>query len=275
VKRAMLLMLLVLSASRKVLAEDLWVPFRLQHGYLIVVQCSIGDLPDLACIIDTGVTESVVDMRLVQRLSLATRADSAVFLTQEAPVFAVSIPSLQLGAIRTGSLAGIATDLSSLTAQLGFRPDILVGMDVLRRASFLIDYRARRILFTDLPVLHHSVRLAPDRRSALIESTIMGQTLMLQVDTGFQGLLLYGRRGTATGTCYSRRRVESAVHGLTAVSFDSSEVRIGNWRASHVEVSVIDRGREETMDFDGLIGAQVLGAHRIAFDFETNTFSWD
>lgn len=273
-QRAVLLMLLVLSTSMKLLAADASVPFKLHHGYLIVVQCSIGDLPDLTCVIDTGVTESLVDLRLVQRLSLATQADSAVFLTQEAPVLAVSIPSLQLGPIRTGSLAGIATDLSSLTVQLGIRPDVLIGMDVLRRASFLIDYRARRVLFTDPPVLHHSVRLAPDRRLALIESTIMGQRLLLQVDTGFQGVLLYGRRGP-TGTSYRESRVESAVHALTAVSYDSSEVQIGNWRASHVEVSVLDRARGESTGFDGLIGAQVLRAHRIAFDFENNTFSWD
>jgi predicted aspartyl protease len=270
-----LLIVLVLSTSMKPLAADVSVPFKLHHGYLIMVQCSIGDLPDLTCIIDTGVTESVVDMRLVQRLSLATRADSAVFLTQEAPVFAVSIPPLQLGPIRTDSLAGIATDLSSLTVQLGIRPDVLIGMDVLRRTNFLIDYRAQQIVFADPPVLHHSVRLAPDRRLALIESTIMGQRLMLQVDTGFQGLLLYGPTGTPTGSAYRESRVESAVHAWTAVGLDSSEVRIGNWRASHVEVSVLDRARGEPAGFDGLIGAQILRAHRIAFDFVSNTLSWD
>jgi predicted aspartyl protease len=276
VKRAMLLILLVLSISRWTVAADSSVPFELRRGYLIVVQCSIGELANLTCIIDTGVSESVVDMRLVRRLSLATRVDSAMFLIQEVPVVAVSIPSLHLGPLRTGLLAGIATDLSSLTVHFGIRPDVLIGMDVLHQANFVIDYKARQILFTASPVLRHRVSLASDPRLALVESTIMGQRLLLQVDTGFHGLLLYGRRsGTPAGLAYGKSFVENAARTLTAVGLDSSEVRIGNWRASQVEVSILERAPRETLDFDGVIGAQVLRARRIAFDFDTNTLSWD
>jgi predicted aspartyl protease len=275
VKRAMLLILLVVSISGRLCSEAQAVSFRLQRGYLIVVKCTIGDLPDLTGIVDTGVTESVVDKSLVERLSLKTREDRATFLTREAPVWAVSIPSLQLGPLRTGPLAGIATDLSTLTGQFGIRPDILIGMDVLHRANFLIDFKARQLLFIAVPSLAHAAPLIHDQRSALVESMVMGKRTVLQVDTGFQGLLLYGERpSTFGGQASSENQIVTPAHTLMAASLCTGEVRIGNWRTSSLEVSVIDAPRH-LVGFDGLIGPQALSAHRLAFDFENNLLSWD
>src|SRR5215468_453043 len=98
-------------------ANDQKVGFRLEKGYLIVVKCSIGGLSGLTGIIDTGVSETVVDTSVIRKLGLESRPDQATFLTREAEVRAVSLPSLRLGAIVSGPLAGIATDLHSLTSE--------------------------------------------------------------------------------------------------------------------------------------------------------------
>jgi len=256
------------------MSEDLAVPFKLHRGFLVIVKCSIGELPDLSCIVDTGVTETVVDPSVVHRLSLETRPDHAVFLTQEATVDAVSLPFLKLGPIRTGSLAGIVTDLSSLMAKFGIRPDVLIGMDVLRRTNFVIDYKARQLSFSAVPPLVHSTSLVHDLRFALVESTIMGKRVLLQVDTGFPGLLLYGGwRGQPALAVKWENQVQSVAHTLVAASLPS-EVRIGNWHTQRLELAVIS-GPPDLFGFDGLIGPQALNAHRIAFDFENNLLSWD
>lgn len=271
----MLLISLVVSFSGELCSQAQAVPFRLQRGYLIVVKCSIGGFPDLTGIVDTGVTESAIDKSLVERLALETRDDRATFLTREAPVWAVTIPSVQLGPLRTGPLAGIATDLSVLTRQFGIRPDILIGMDVLHRTNFLIDYKARQLIFTAVPSLAHAAPLLHDQRLALVEALVMGKRMVLQVDTGFQGLLLYGERPGTFGVRASRaNQIVTPAHTLLAASLSAAEVRIGNWRTSSLEASVIDASLE-LAGFDGLIGPQALSAHRLAFDFENNQLSWD
>lgn len=270
-----MLLLVVCSISLRSLSEDQAVPFNLHRGYVIVVKCSVGRLSDLTAIVDTGVTETVIDVSLVKRLSLETLSDRATFLIQEAPVSAVSIPSLQLGPLRTGSLPGIATDLSFLTQPLGIRPDVLIGMDVLHRASFLIDYRAQRLFFGATSPLAHTAHLIHNERFALVQAVVIGKWLLLQVDTGYPSLLLYGKRaGMVLNSVDLENRVQSLSHTLIAAGLRPSDVRIGNWRAWRREVSVVNAA-PDSAGFDGLVGPRILGARRIAFDFENNRISWD
>ena len=275
-------------------AADPFVPFNLYHGHIIVVKCSIGSLRDLTAIVDTGASETVVDMEMVRKLSLALQPDSATFITHTAKVWAVAIPGMQLGSIRVDRLEGIATDLSSLTAKLGIRPQVLIGMDVLRRSSFLIDYRSHRLIFGVLPRLAHSVPLLSsgdsNLRFAVIESTIEGHRLRLQVDTGFESVLLYqgrvpgldrdGLSGAAFGGFASHNhnedaRIVNVTQGLTARSFASVDIQIGEWHVPHAQISVVDGPSPESAEFDGLIGSAFLSRQRVAFDFENGIVSWE
>jgi len=243
---------------------------------LIVVSCSVGSLANLTCIVDTGATETVVDTSIAKSLSLAARPDRATFLTQEVAVSAVSIPSLQLGPLRIENLPGLATDLSTLTPQLGIRPDILVGMDVLDRTNFLIDYQARQLTFAPAQQpLAHTASLIHKQRFALVESFVTGRRVLLQVDTGFPGLLLYeASAGNFAGPGGLEGRVESLSHTFVASHRGRQEVRIGDWRSSHLDLSVIEAD-QNSLVFDGLLGPQALHARRIAFDFENNLVSWE
>src|SRR5262249_2921890 len=123
------------------------VPFQLHRGHIIVAKCSIGGLNDLTAIIDTGASETVLDIAWARKLRLAFEPDSATFISHQAKVWAVTIPALELGPIRADHLPGIAADLSSLRAELGFRPQVVIGMDVLHRSSFVIDYQSHRLVF--------------------------------------------------------------------------------------------------------------------------------
>lgn len=192
-KRTIGSILLVVCCSMACFAEEERVGFKLERGYLIVVKCSIGGLTDLTGIVDTGVSESVVDLSIVKRLGLATQADQATFLTQRAKVFAVSIPTLRLGSVTAGPVAGIATDLHSLTADYGISPDILIGMDVLERSNLLIDYKNHQLSFTSeaIPGLAHQMPLEGEDRVPLVAVEFRGKQLHLQVDTGSSGVMIY------------------------------------------------------------------------------------
>src|SRR5438270_226534 len=149
--------LLWLAVSIQVFAQT--VEFKLHDGYLIVAKCSIGGLQDLTAIVDTGVTETAIDMRVVKRLGLSTASDTATVGIHNRQVRAVSIPEVVFGPLKAESLAGIAIDLSYLRHQLGVRADVLIGMDLLRQQSFLIDYKAKHITFGPVPHLSHSAPL--------------------------------------------------------------------------------------------------------------------
>jgi predicted aspartyl protease len=290
VRPAILLIFIVLAsgASSRAIVES--VPFKLHRNYLIVAECSVANQKVLTAIIDTGTTETILDTRVVKRLSLATWADSVTALTTDAAVRGVYIPDLRLGPLRTGKLEGIAIDLSAMSRELGVRADLVIGMDVLHRFNFVIDYEARVMRFGLAPAMAYGTALAPGTRLALIGSNVLGRRVRLQVDTGFNGLLLFGKRLERLGRSLETRaldtngagtgaRLAGVAQGSSVRNVSSRQVQIGNWNGSHVPVSVMDSAPRdfEGFDegFDGLFGPRALGSRRVAFDFDNRMLYWE
>ena len=74
----------------------------------------------------------------------------------------VVLPSLLLGPIRAESLPVLTEDLSFLQKALGYKVDAIVGLDVLRKSSFTIDYRAKEMLFGPVESLTFSAPFETD-----------------------------------------------------------------------------------------------------------------
>lgn len=252
------------------------VEFKLQNDYLIVAKCSIADRHDLIAIVDTGVTETVIDSKLAKQLSLPTTRDTATIGTRDAPVMAVSIPNVVFGPIHVESLAGIATDLSYLTHQFSVRPDVLLGTDVLRQGTFLIDYRRKQIVFGPIPAMAHTTALLPDARLLLVETLVEGQKLRLQVDSGINGILIYGGRLRGSPILRSlNARSENLVAGVRTQTISIPVIQIGNWRGHQINAAITDEAPDQLTEFDGLLGPTAFGAHRIGFDFENRIVAWE
>ena len=256
-------------------AED--TPFRLYRGYLIVAKCSVGSEHGLTAIVDTGTTETILDLPIAQRLGLDARRDSATAVSHEAAAWSVSIPQVQLGPLGVERLDGIAMDLSFVSGQLGVHLDVVIGMDLLRRSNFAIDYGAQVIHFGPSEALAHAASVVPGRRFVIVESSLSGRPLRLQVDTGFNGLLLYGRRlpGLLQAAAADGARVSGVAQASSVKSMEASDVRVGNWRGAHLIVSVMDGGPRDFDEFDGLLGPRLLAKRRVAFDFEHGMVYWD
>jgi hypothetical protein len=270
------LILLILVASGCCCADDQVVHFDLLKGYLIVTRCSIRNLPPLTAIVDTGTSETVLDSRLLRQLSRATSAGHASFATREVQVRSVLAPSVTLGPLQSGPLATISADLSGFSAQVGVHVDVIVGMDLLRKSDFLIDYDARTLRFGPLPEMPHHAPLETRTGLATISLAGLGVPLRLLVDTGFPELLLFkSRLGQKARTRNAALNLFTTAGTDKLQEFDSDALQIGDWRLGRKNVLIVDDSSQAAAEFDGLLGPRFLGAGRIAFDFQNHLLSWD
>lgn len=260
------------------------IPFRLHRDYLILVNCSVANRHGLTAVIDTGTTETILDLALARRLFLETRPDSAISLTEEALAEAASVPDLKLGSVQLARFEGIAMDLAPISHELGIHLDIVIGMDVLHRSNFVVDYQNHLVtIITDaaasvrsMQAMEHSAPLLPGDRFALVNSNILGEPMRLQVDTGTNGLLLYG---AALNKIPHSTNTSARMAGVLEISsvrtVDSADVRIGDWHASRLALSRTENPGRKVNEFDGILGPRALGARRIAFDFTNHFLHWD
>ena len=123
------------------------LPIQLCRDYLVVVEGSIGTLEKLTFIIDTGTFPSIIDQRIATALGLSEREGKAVLVGQSVQAKLATLPFVAVGPARVESVPVLVQDLSSLEKTLGRRIDAIVGLDVLGRNSFSINYRTKRLRF--------------------------------------------------------------------------------------------------------------------------------
>ena len=249
------------------------VPFQLRNGYLITAKCSVANT-DLIAVIDTGVSETVIDIGLARRLHLPMHPDNAVFLTTEGAVQAVSIPSVHLGPLQEESLAGIAVDLSKLSRDFGFHADLLIGMDLLHSSDFTIDYKLRLLTFGPIPSMAYVAPMTQNARLPLIASTVSGRKMRLQVDTGFNGLLLYADHFRLAGGSNEIGTHLVGVAQTTSVQSADLDIQLGNCHERKMVASFVENASAVT-EFDGLLGARAFAKYRLAFNFEKMVVAWE
>ena len=272
-RRLICLILLTCAACR---GQDQALRFDLKNGYLIVVQCSVGELHGLNGVIDTGTTDTVFDSRLVTRLSLSTSRSSALMVDREVVVSNVVAPVIRMGARQALPKAPIAADLSRMAEQFGVRIDVIIGMDVLRASDFEIDYRARLLRFGTVTSMVHRAAITNEAGLATVELTGLGAPVHLLVDTGFSDVLLFGTRlGADLKARDAEVKLATNASPAKLQAFEPAMIRIGDWQGHQRTLLVTDAPRAQGVPFDGLLGPRFLNARRIVFDFSHGILSWD
>ena len=253
------------------------LPVRLYWDYLVVVEGSIGNLPKRSFLVDTGAYPSVIDQNIAMRLGLAAEPGKVNLSDKTVQTHQVVLPSLSVGPIEATSFPVLVEDLSFFQKAFGKKIDAIVGLDVLRKSSFSINYETKEMFFGPAERLTFS---APFDTALPVITIRMGfptQQLRLVVDTGGPDLMLLKSRmapsfnlqelGTETvsdvGGSFQRRKVRIP------------EVNIGKQTIGVQIAFVADDRKDEGDNFDGVLGMRGPQFRKIAFDFEHLTFSWE
>lgn len=254
------------------------VPFKLYQAHLIVVQGSVGSLPQLNFVIDTGTYPTAVDTRIANRLRLAGWAHKLALFEQNIDVRLAVLPSLQLGPIRAESVPVVIQDLSPLKEASGVRVDAIVGLDVLSLSSFSIDYRSKRITFGPIESSPFGVPFDTGPPILTVQLRIQDEPVRLLVDTGTADLVLFEcqLRGRVHELPFSTTKL---LRNSTGKALEMTEVwlpglRLGTTSFGIQEALSAADNTDCDRPFDGVVGIPHLGLKWVAFDFEHGTFSW-
>lgn len=278
-RRAIWTLVLVLgfSTAARAREQETEVPFRLLNGYAVLVKGSLGKLKGLNFVIDTGAAPSVVDRRVARQLKLKGNGELLSVFSREVAADRVRLPKLRLGAIEAEGVEALAGDLRGLEKGLGVRVDALIGLDVLARRNFGLEFIARRLVFDPPTRADGEVALEAGRPVAIVRLETAGAPLRVMLDTGARDLILFERR--------VRGRVPASAMGETKnVSNLGGEVvlrrvalrgaRLGGMPLGMAPAYMAETGSVPLPDFDGLLGLVVLDVKRIDFDFDRRTVSW-
>jgi hypothetical protein len=260
------------------------IAMELLDGYVVVVRGKVGSAENLRFVLDTGVTHSVLSFDVLRTLGISEspKVHGAVLnFDRRLPVEWVTVENVEVGPIRIPELALSVGDLKYFRSFAG-RVDGVIGLDVLSRASFTIDFSARKVLFG--MVAHppgqariHSVRMRKQPGYYTIELVAEDQPLEVIVDSGLRGIVLYEDR-------LSKRSVAYRLTG------DALGLRMGGLIRGNLallpRLSVNGRGVDPnvvltpapsgggSLAFDGYFGLASLRARRVTFDFEQDVLTW-
>ena len=251
------------------------VPFDLYQRHLVVTKGAIGPLTGLSLLIDTGTIPSVVDSRIARKLRLQTEPAQLIAFGQQISIQSAVLNGIDIGSLRSGPVPAAVGDLSYLR---GVQVDAIVGLDVLARRSFSIDYR------------NHRLRFAPEGREKsvaplelawpflTVRMTVGGQQVRLLLDTGSPDLVLFKARMPAALSnppWKGDKTVQYAAGPARLLRLELRQAGLGSHTWDKLAAWSLDRPLDGyPTSIDGVLGVATLGCQRVTFDFERSELSW-
>jgi len=253
------------------------LPIRLFWGYLVIVEGSIGNTQKLHFLVDTGAYPSAVDQKIARNLGLADQPARVNLANKSVQTRLVVLPSLLVGPLHAEALPVLTEDLSFLRKALGYKVDAIVGLDVLRKSSFTINYKTKEMLFGPVERLTFSAPFETDTPLVTIRTRFEDRQLRLMIDTGTPDLMLLQSRMPDSTNWQTLGTEKTANVGGTYRNrkVRIPEVYLGKETIGAQIASVVDDRKDDGDNFDGVLGVRGPQFWKIAFDFEHRRFCWE
>ena len=244
----------------------------IDSGFLVVAGGQIQNLHNLKFIIDTGVTNTVIDRRVADKLRLRRSAGLIFGFDGFKSVRQATIGELKLGPLRATDLRVYVADLPRFSA-LARNVDGIVGMDVLASAKrFRIDYEHRTLLLEPAEDLDQPRSVS---KYFVVPATIQGISTRLLVDTGFPGILLYRDRLLRRLPAMDLGHLTNVQIGrLQLAQVELPRVQIGSFERT-AKVFLIDGPDANILpNVDGYVGPAFLGTKWVEFNMNQHIIRW-
>jgi Aspartyl protease len=175
------------------------------------------------------------------------------------------------------ALPVLTQDLSYMQKAVGDKVDAIIGLDVLRRSSFTINYRSKEILFGPVEGLPFSAPFDTDEPVVTIQTRVQNHPLRLVVDTGSPDVMLFeSRMLDSTGLqTLGTQETTNASGTLRLRKVWIPEVYLGQETIGGQAALIVNDHKDDGDNFDGVLGMKEAQLSKIAFDFERRRFSWD
>lgn len=245
------------------------VPVYIYGGFLVVVEGQIGGtLQHQNFVVDTGTAPSILNLRVARQLGLALSPAKFAALGEESSIQAAQLPELQVGPLAVRATPFLVADLSS--AENNWKMPIagILGLDVLGKMSFRLDYENHLLQFGEVSGEGIAVKFSGQEYLAIAPMRINGRTFRMLVDTGAERLVLFGNK-PATGLIEVAQRGELPGNGVAgAVGVRALPAVEVDWNGQHFRRDIILLADRQEPLFDGLLSVRGLGFRALAFDAE-------
>jgi hypothetical protein len=243
------------------------IPVKVYRGFLVVAEGQFGGTSERQnFIIDTGTSPSILNIGVAKQLNLALSHAKLSAIGRDSQSLAAIVPEIRLGPLQALSVPVLVTDLSPVERDLNLPIAGILGMDILSKSSFRLDYGKQLIEFGEIAPVGIPVNLSAGADLPIAEIKIGGKLLHLLVDTGSDRLVFFGARSAAE---FSPTPAKSLLQGnsvtatvpiraVSSLEFELSGTRF-HQDAYFVPVS------EEPL-FDGLLSVRSLGIRVLSLD---------
>jgi hypothetical protein len=245
------------------------IPLKIFNNYLLVVEAHLGGSPQPQnFVLDTGTAPSVINATLVKQLGLATISSTVADIGNIIPTQASTMPEIDLGPVRAVSLPVHVQDLSRLERDLGIPIAGIIGLDVLSKSSFCLDYDKREIEFGDVSHVGIAVHLDAFAGLAVAEVRVEGRAARMLVDTGTDRVVLLGGNFADLGWLALRNTSQSGRslvdRKMPVQVFSAPDIVFGEQHFSNERAYLVPGSTDPL--FDGLLGVRALGFRGLSYD---------
>ena len=185
-------------ASSAVCQKQTELPFRLIDGWAVLAQGTRGGVPNRAILIDTGAVPSAISKEMAKKLGLLGSAEQVSVMNSAIDVKRVRVPQVQVGPVAAETLEMVASDLGAIEQALHARLDAVIGLDLLARQNFAIDYRSKKLLFGRAvqsgDFVTFQLKHAAGGTYVLVPMESGGEKFQMLLDTGTKDITLFRPR---------------------------------------------------------------------------------
>jgi predicted aspartyl protease len=263
------ILIAVAAAGRSEAAEPEVVPVRIYQGHLVVAEGAIGRLAGLKLLIDTGSTPSVVDAPIARKLGLGAQPTTFTSFGRSMRGDIAAVEGLRIGPLVIGPAPALVVDLPRSG---GMRLDGIVGLDVLARRTFSIDYAARALTFSPAGGEDWTAPLEIVPPFITVRLRVGARAVRLLLDTGSADIVLFKGRApdVAVGSRWKGDKAVQYASGPARLQhLELRDVSIGGGSWGRIDAWALDQApRGYPGVIDGVLGIAALGCRRVRFDFD-------